>query len=391
MNEPLIILGASARAAAYSAARAGFAPWAADLFADADLARLCPVVRIERYPCDFGKVVGQAPPGPWMYTGGLENYPAVVERIHAVRPLLGCAGATLRRARDPWALAELARRAGLPAPELALAGAALPRDGSWLRKALRSSGGLHVRFWDADHPAPAERRGWYFQQRILGDSHAAVFVADGQRSVCLGITRQFVGGDDELGSAAGAPRFHYAGSVGPVSVPLPVQAALARLGETLTAEWRLEGLFGVDFVLAGTDGWPLELNPRFPASVEVLERARGFSAVGWHVSACRDRLLYPPPSDGSERTCAGKVVLYALGGERMDEDGCAALLARNPQTGAPQIADIPAEPGKFRQGEPLLTLLAEGNSPAMVTAQLTARIAELRSWYAVMAVARGPG
>ena len=42
----LVIIGASARAAAFSAHRAGMRPWCVDLFGDADLARRFPVRRV---------------------------------------------------------------------------------------------------------------------------------------------------------------------------------------------------------------------------------------------------------------------------------------------------------------------------------------------------------
>ena len=158
MSEPIIILGASARAAAQSAARGGFAPWAADLFADADLARLCPVHRIDRYPCDLFATSRLAPPGAWMYTGGLENYPRLVERIAAERRLYGNAGPPLRAVRDPAKVAEVAQSVGLSVPKIVNQGGRSPRDGSWLRKALRSSGGLRVESWTAENPAPNATR-----------------------------------------------------------------------------------------------------------------------------------------------------------------------------------------------------------------------------------------
>ena len=52
MNEHLLILGASVRAAAFSALRAGLRPWCVDLFADLDLRANCPALVIDasRYP-----------------------------------------------------------------------------------------------------------------------------------------------------------------------------------------------------------------------------------------------------------------------------------------------------------------------------------------------------
>src|SRR5687767_3221982 len=104
-GEHLLFFGASARAAAFSALRAGLRPWCADLFADADLRRRCPATRLAgRYPAAFAQLLRDAPPGPWMYTGGLENHPRLVGRMARLRPLWGNGEESLRRARDPAAL-----------------------------------------------------------------------------------------------------------------------------------------------------------------------------------------------------------------------------------------------------------------------------------------------
>ena len=70
----VLIVGASTRAAAFSALRAGLRPRCLDLFADADLAARCPVARLD-------------PDGPfdppacdaWLYTGSMEARPDLVE------------------------------------------------------------------------------------------------------------------------------------------------------------------------------------------------------------------------------------------------------------------------------------------------------------------------
>src|SRR5437016_5423412 len=87
----LLIVGASTRAAAFSALRAGLTPWCADLFVDADLQRRCPVERVapQEYPQCFIAIAANGPPGPWMYTGALENQPAMIETIARRRPLWG--------------------------------------------------------------------------------------------------------------------------------------------------------------------------------------------------------------------------------------------------------------------------------------------------------------
>src|SRR5438132_11583565 len=87
----LLIFGASTRAAAFSALRAGLRPWCADLFADRELRARCPVVRVRArdYPQGFLELAERKVHGPWMYTGGLENRRALVHRLARLRPLWG--------------------------------------------------------------------------------------------------------------------------------------------------------------------------------------------------------------------------------------------------------------------------------------------------------------
>src|SRR5262249_44541695 len=102
-EQPLIIVGASARAAAFSAIRAGLKPWCADLFGDADLRAVCSVTRItvRSYPNGFAEILKKAPDSPWIYTGGLENHPKLIDRLSSIRPLWGNSGGVLRGVRDP--------------------------------------------------------------------------------------------------------------------------------------------------------------------------------------------------------------------------------------------------------------------------------------------------
>ena len=81
LSQPLLIIGASARAAACSAMRAGFAPLAGDLFGDIDLSRACPARRVQNYPQGLVAAAAACSPAAWLYTGGLENHPDLVDEI----------------------------------------------------------------------------------------------------------------------------------------------------------------------------------------------------------------------------------------------------------------------------------------------------------------------
>jgi hypothetical protein len=144
VNRVLTIVGASVRAAAQSALRAGFAVCAGDRFADADLCRMCAAARIGNYPAGLGAVVRGPQVGPWMYTGALENHAALVEALSRARPLWGNCAAVLGRVRNPRLVAEALMRSGLRAPSVHFDRQRVPRGGTWLLKTPRGAGGTRV-------------------------------------------------------------------------------------------------------------------------------------------------------------------------------------------------------------------------------------------------------
>ena len=108
----LLIVGASARAAAMSAVRAGLSPWCADLFADLDLRAIVPdVVRcpMDQYPSAFSEILRSAPEAPWIYTGGIENHPNLIRSMARIRPIWGNELVSLALARSPFAIERMCR------------------------------------------------------------------------------------------------------------------------------------------------------------------------------------------------------------------------------------------------------------------------------------------
>lgn len=357
MSTTLLILGASTRAAAFSALSAGLSPVCADLFADADLSARCPVASVPDYPLGFVRAAESADPGPWMYTGGLENRPDLVEQISASRALYGNSGEVLRRVRDPWLVSRALGRAGLAAPELRHTSQGLSLDGRWLRKPRRGSGGAGIEVWTGAARERTDHEGLYFQQYVAGRPCAAIFLAAGGHASLLGVTEQIL-----LRSADGTPGFRYAGSIGPLPADPRRDAALARIGNVLASEFELRGVFGVDFVDDGQQVWSVEINPRFTASIEILERAGGFSAVGQHLSACRDGILTDPPNKFDAAGWHAKRVIYAGREAIVSEDFTASALDANQNGLPPAVADIPPQGTTLKPGQPVMTVFASGPS-----------------------------
>src|SRR4029077_10518962 len=84
---PVGVVGVSARAAVHSLARAGLAAWAIDLFNDRDLKRVAACARcpLDQFPDAIPTLADQFPPGPVLYTGGLENHPRVIAELARTR------------------------------------------------------------------------------------------------------------------------------------------------------------------------------------------------------------------------------------------------------------------------------------------------------------------
>ena len=94
----ILILGASTRAAAHSAVRAGCVPLAADLFGDRDLVAIAQTDRVaaEAYPERLFETALIQESEAWLFTGALENCPRLIDHLASRLRLMGIGGAPLR-------------------------------------------------------------------------------------------------------------------------------------------------------------------------------------------------------------------------------------------------------------------------------------------------------
>ncbi len=349
----ILIVGASGRAAAASAIRAGLRPFVIDLFADEDTIQMCPVSKcpLEDYPHGFIGLAEHAPPGPWMYTGGLENHPEVVAAISESRELWGNGPEVLAKIRDPFALAKL-----VPMPAMRRMGEALDPAKRWLCKPYRSSGGFGI------EPIPLAGRAsdgqkvivgescpslarpangiddYYAQEYLEGSPYSALFLG----GELFGVCSQLIG-EPWLD----APPFRYCGNIGPLPVDNSLTVELQRIGAALQP-LGLRGLIGVDFMLPGNGVRVLEVNPRYTASAELYERALSHSLL-------RETSPPDPLSDAErgDRKIHGKAILYA--------DRTFAVPANHPWRGR-DFADIPTAGSVIPEGRPVVTLFASADT-----------------------------
>jgi hypothetical protein len=304
-----------------------------DQFADLDLQYQAQVRRVPDYPQELIPILKSLPKLPLVYIGGLENRADVLAIAQVRHHLWGNDAATVRRVRDPHQLQDVARLARVGIPEVRFESDPPPADGTWLlRPRLREQG--DVRF--------------------------------------VGVTRQLVGE-----SACHAIGFQWCGNIGPIALPVDVENLIRRLGNVLKWKVGLVGLFGVDLILDRQNTpWITEVNPRYPASLELLEHATGLPLFGDH-ARCFDTGVVPESRWGLPHPgeFLGKAVLYSPADFVLAEELADAKTVS--ADAFPTIADLPAPGESFRRGDPICTLFAESPTPEGTWTILQTELAEL--------------
>jgi predicted ATP-grasp superfamily ATP-dependent carboligase len=351
----VLIAGVSTRAAAESAARAGFEVTALDAFGDLDQHH---AVRALSLPRDFGRrftadaaarASREVTCDAVTYLSSFENHTRAVTTLSAGRTLWGNPPDVLRRVRDPFFVAGSLRRKGFATP---ITRVDVPGDlvgtTEWLLKPFRSGGGQGVRRWQ---PGTRVRRGDFAQELIDGIPASIVFVAAHGRAVPLGLSRQLIGED-----AFSASGYRYCGNIlsprGDADIDVVVDGAYA-LAQAAAEAFDLVGVNGIDFIVRGRVPYAIEVNPRWSSSMELVERAYGISVFDAHAAACARGEL--PAFDLTQArgngVAHGKAILFAraetvVGDTRFWFEEAA-------------IRDVPTPGERIATGQPVCTIFAQ--------------------------------
>lgn len=284
-NLPLLLVSASARALAQSAARAGVLVVVLDLFNDLDARALAVASRGvagRNGKFDSRQLLAAAqelcPPercAGLVYGSGLEGRSRLLERLSNGRTLFGNRPETVAALKDPARFFPLLDSLGIAHPQIRLD----PPPGvvGWLVKRTGGSGGSHVRQARSRHRARAHR---YFQRFQPGRTLSVLFAADGRRARVIGFNEQWTAGVRHC-----AP-YCYGGAVSQPSLPQQTQRRIAGLLDDLVQASGLVGLNGLDFILAGETPFVLEINPRPTATIDLYDADIGGGMLAVHLRAC---------------------------------------------------------------------------------------------------------
>ncbi|MGH7614609.1 MAG: ATP-grasp domain-containing protein [Gemmatimonadales bacterium] len=379
MATRVLIAGISARGFAESAARAGYEVTAVDGFGDLDLeARAHRTIALRQAgDGDFrfrARAAVRSARGiacdAVAYVAGFENHPRSVAALATARVLWGNPPAVLARVRDPLRLARALHKRGCATPEVRVARASPASPTRWLLKPRASGGGHGIRSWryEGGRRVPSEM---YLQERMAGVAGSIVFAADGVRAVPLGMSRSLAGK-----RVFGARGFQYCGSIlagaddAQFAADARLCAAATVLAAAVTKEFGLVGVNGIDFIARRGVPYAIEVNPRYTASMELVERTYGLSMFDIHARACAGAL---PTFDLAGARAApgaiGKAIVYARRTVTLDDT--TSWLADG------SVRDVPRPRERIARGRPVCTIFARGRDGADCYAALGARAAAL--------------
>ena len=368
-RQTLILVGGSVRAASESAQRAGIDVVAVDAFGDRETHHAARRwIALETLQKQTPQSLGAHPErgATIAFGGGVAGNLSWLGDLglpfYAARPEL------FRQLECPDVLRDIAERAGIDFPETrrieaAVGDAAELNAGEvsgsrtrWLIKQPDSCGGLGVAFLrSTDQCVP----GATLQRHLSGRAFGATYVGDGRTAVWIGLSRQ-------LTRRCGDHPFVFAGCLGPIRPPTGLERRLRRLGDAIVAATGLRGPFNADLMLDGDRVGLLEINPRYSASMEVIEAAFGVStdpACSFFDSAARwrtrlDAIAADKPDFYDATPMFLKRVLFSEAEYRVDPKDFP--LARDPVTdsSAWKWTDVPAAPQRIEPNAPVATVIA---------------------------------
>jgi len=248
---------------------------------------------------------------------------------------------------------------GIPAPKILEAGTypafikPLSGAGGW-RNALVRNDAEEQAWHDLWPDEPSIR-----QTPIEGTPCSVSCISNGITARAVSVNEQFMRG------GTGDRAFGFAGALTPYETEK--QSQLADLAEQVVTASGCIGSVGVDFI-ASDEIYAIEINPRFQATLDIVEESLDRSMFELHLGACRGHV---PPVRPSPVRCVARKILFA------DRD----LTAKDDLKWlAPAVADIPWKGTEIEEGGAVISIYGRGSSRDEALGLLDKTITEVREY-----------
>ncbi|NLI93790.1 MAG: ATP-grasp domain-containing protein [Peptococcaceae bacterium] len=372
----ILLVGVSVRALMESAAESGYEAMGIDYFGDIDACRQGKTMNLT---VDYGvrptvknllEVAKNVSCRSLIYASGPENAPEQLDYWEERGLLKGNGVSVLRKVRNPRELRRSLGQVGAKMPGFCSVKEWRypPNRKRWLLKPLNRGGGhgilaLPEEKEDANRlisalPDPTQ---YIIQEFMSGIPGSVSFLANGQKAVVLGTSRQLIG-------SRGKERpFLYEGNIVPLDLrgmmnPKDFEKEITKMVQHITKDFGLKGINTLDFIVNRDGIWVLEVNPRWSASVELIEKALGERLFACHLAACNGADLEGMTDllkriqTANTHTFWGKRVVYA------PESGVIVQCDGNQLEYLYRqgVRDIPRKDTKIEKGQPICSVLTSG-------------------------------
>ncbi|MFW5987123.1 MAG: ATP-grasp domain-containing protein [Methanohalophilus sp.] len=357
----ILVIGYSSRNIACSASRAGYNVYAIDAFCDRDLEyNTCKchalmeedihevergeIVRImDNFETDFdGVVLGS----------GFEN----LEREIFDCPVLNNSVRHMEIVSNKKYFAEELQKLDIAHPETYVATSPPKINNPMILKPAIGGGGIFNKIVTSEDELEYQIGNLFkagnfkpdeliLQEVIHGTAASVSMISDGKQATTIAVNEQLIG----VPWLTNIP-FAYCGNITPMQTPY--EKEMIGICEKLCKYFELKGSNGMDFIITEKGPVILEINARFQGSLDSVEIATGINLFQAHVDAFKGML----PEKPKYQRWGGRTILYASGKPVTVSKQISEAFGKE------SFADIPKPGYEAFPDEPVVSILAEGNS-----------------------------
>ncbi|MFX1293427.1 MAG: ATP-grasp domain-containing protein [Promethearchaeota archaeon] len=283
---------------------------------------------------------------------GLDDRPELWEKINTKAPILGNKPSVVKEVRDMMVIHEKLKRANIKFPltfQLSdisnMKDLTMQIDYPLVIKPIMTLGGMGIyliqnkseliEFYNENSDNLDK---YYIQEYIRGINISTTMVGDKNNFKLLSINEQLIG----LKSSKTNEPFKYCGNIIPFDCSSKIAQKIKDISLKIARMFKLIGVFGIDFVLQNSEPVFMEINPRFPGTIELLEIVSQLNIVKIHLDAIQKII---PQKIEPFQGYAMKQVLFA------------SKSARTPELGhVPHLYDIPFPNILLNPEDPICTI-----------------------------------
>ena len=354
MKGRVLVAGFATRHVACSAKNAGYEVHSIDAFCDQDLqwnTESCTIFEdLESLPGQIEEICKKIDPDYLVVTSGAEE-------ISVSKKISGSCKDKAGIFTDKQKIQDFFQENSIRVP-------AILADGSYpaMLKPCKGAGGWRNTVVESPEEENNFCEMWpetpYIRQEVVKGIPCSVScIASGGRAKAIAANLQYLRGGE------GDRAYGFAGAATPFTAEKTGE--LMKEAERIASLSGCTGSIGIDFILAEDGIYAIEVNPRFQATLDIIEMSTGFKIFEAHINACKGIL---PESAPKAKKVVARRIMFA------ERD----LIVRDDlKKFHPHVADIPRKNSEIEEGGAIISVYGEGDTLAGAESSLDKTIKEI--------------